>query len=101
YSKLGVGTSWKDSGWIILQRGGLQLEFLPYPDLDPATSAFGCCRRLDDLDAMVALVTAAGAEEKSTGWPRFKAPQLEASGLRIGYLIDPDCTLVRLIQNPD
>ncbi|ELO0909393.1 TPA: bleomycin binding protein Ble-MBL [Escherichia coli] len=101
YAKLGFATSWKDRGWMILQRGGLQLEFFPYPDLDPATSSFGCCLRLDDLDAMVALVNAAGTEEKSTGWPRFKAPQLEASGLRIGYLIDPDCTLVRLIQNPD
>ena len=28
----------KDRGWMILQRGGLQLEFFPYPDLDPATS---------------------------------------------------------------
>ncbi|MEZ6539336.1 hypothetical protein SL974_28395 [Klebsiella pneumoniae] len=45
--------------------------------------------------------TICNSAEKSTGWPRFKAPQLEASGLRIGYLIDPDCTLVRLIQNPD
>ncbi|EKE4044261.1 hypothetical protein L4O28_006742, partial [Pseudomonas aeruginosa] len=80
YAKLGFATSWKDRGWMILQRGGLQLEFFPYPDLDPATSSFGCCLRLDDLDAMVALVNAAGAEEKSTGWPRFKAPQLEASG---------------------
>ncbi|HBH8705194.1 TPA: hypothetical protein KX666_005026, partial [Escherichia coli] len=77
YAKLGFATSWKDRGWMILQRGGLQLEFFPYPDLDPATSSFGCCLRLDDLDAMVALVNAAGAEEKSTGWPRFKAPQLE------------------------
>ncbi len=35
-----------------------------YPDLDPATSSFGCCLRLDDLDAMVALVGAAGAGKK-------------------------------------
>nr|AIB09118.1 bleomycin resistance protein [Acinetobacter calcoaceticus]AIB09131.1 bleomycin resistance protein [Acinetobacter junii] len=70
YAKLGFATSWKDRGWMILQRGGLQLEFFPYPDLDPATSSFGCCLRLDDLDAMVALVNAAGAEEKSTGCPR-------------------------------
>ena len=43
----------------------------------------------------------ANAAEPRKKAPRFKAPQLEASGLRIGYLIDPDCTLVRLIQNPD
>ena len=49
---------------------------------------------------MVALVNAAGAEEKA---PAGRASKLRnwASGLRIGYLIDPDCTLVRLIQNPD
>ncbi|HFT0573613.1 TPA: hypothetical protein ACH1RG_005859, partial [Klebsiella pneumoniae] len=41
YAKLGFATSWKDRGWMILQRGGLQLEFFPYPDLDPATSSFG------------------------------------------------------------
>ncbi|EPG5064641.1 hypothetical protein MWT08_006915, partial [Pseudomonas aeruginosa] len=28
YAKLGFATSWKDRGWMILQRGGLQLEFL-------------------------------------------------------------------------
>ena len=27
YAKLGFATSWKDRGWMILQRGGLQLEF--------------------------------------------------------------------------
>ena len=100
YAKLGFATSWKDRGWMILQRGGLQLEFFPYPDLDPATSSFGCCLRLDDLDAMVALVNAARPGKKAPAG-RAKAPQLEASGLRIGYLIDSDCTLVQLIQNPD
>nr|UBL09574.1 ble (bleomycin resistance) [Enterobacter cloacae] len=29
YAKLGFATSWKDRGWMILQRGGLQLEFFP------------------------------------------------------------------------
>ncbi len=38
YAKLGCATSWKvNRGWMILQRGGLQLEFFPYPALDPAT----------------------------------------------------------------
>ena len=77
YAKLGFATSWKDRGWMILQRGGLQLEFFPYPDLDPATSSFGCCLRLDDLDAMGGRTRR--SRGKSTGWPRFKAPQLEAS----------------------
>ena len=32
--------------------------------------------------------------------PQIHPPKREASGLRIGALIDPDGTLVRLIQNP-
>ena len=27
YAKLGFATSWKDRGWMILQRGGLQLRY--------------------------------------------------------------------------
>lgn len=91
YAKLGFATSWKDRGWMILQRGGLQLEFFPYPDLDPATSSFGCCLRLDDLDAMVALVNAAGAEEKSTGLARLRAatPPHWQAGDKTGSAIAP------------
>ena len=100
YAKLGFATSWKDRGWMILQRGGFQLEFFPYPDLDPATSSFGCCLRLDDLDAMVALVTRQEPRKKAPAG-RAKAPQLEASGLRIGY---PDRSRLHAgaaDQNPD
>ncbi|MCC7268595.1 MAG: hypothetical protein IT546_14825 [Caulobacteraceae bacterium] len=99
YARLGFEESWRDDGWMILRRGDLKLEFFPHPDLDPATSWFSCCLRLDDLDAVYAACLAAGVPEKRQGWPRLRPPQEEPSGLRIGYLVDPDCTLVRLIQN--
>ena len=103
YAALGFTTQWKDGGWMILTRGPensrVQLEFFPYPDLDPATSSFGCCLRLDDLREFLSACRAAGIEEKSTGWPRISAPRREASGLTIAYLVDPDCSLLRLIQN--
>ena len=101
YQTLGFRQGWRDGGWMILTRGGLTLEFFPYSDLDPATSSFSCCLRLDDLDAFHAVCTAAGVPEACVGAPRIRAPALEHSGLRIGYLIDPDGTLLRLIQNPD
>jgi hypothetical protein len=88
YARLGFEPSWRDAGWMILKRGALTLEFFPHPDLDPATSWFSCCLRLDDLDGFYAV-----------GWPRLHAPKLEPWGGRVGALIDPDCTLVRLIQN--
>ena len=39
YATLGFAPRYADDGWLILTRGELQLEFFPYPDLDPATSS--------------------------------------------------------------
>ncbi len=100
YQALGFEQGWRDHGWMILKRGGLTLEFFPFPDLDPATSSFSCCLRLDDADAFHTVCRAAGVPERPTGFPRVSAPALEHSGLRIGYLVDPDGTLLRLVQNP-
>ncbi len=55
--------------------------------------------RLDDLDAMVLAVQEAGIPVASCGAPRLHLPQIEHSGLTIAYLVDPDGTLLRLIQN--
>jgi len=101
YQSLGFEQGWRDGGWMILRRGTITLEFFAWPDLDPKTSSFSCCLRLDDVDAFHTVCTAAGIAEQSTGAPRIQAPRLEPSGLRIGYLIDPDGTLLRLVQNPD
>jgi catechol 2,3-dioxygenase-like lactoylglutathione lyase family enzyme len=99
YRGLGFAEDWRDTGWMILTRGGLTLEFFPYPGLDPATSSFGTCLRLDDLDGFYAVCKAAGLPERPWGAPRLHPPALDPSGLRIGALIDPDGSLLRLIQN--
>lgn len=99
YAPLGFERTWRDGGWMILVRGGLTLEFFPHPDLDPLQSAFGCCLRLDDADAFHAVCLAAGVPEARTGQPRVHAPRLEPWGGRVGALIDPDGTLLRLVQN--
>lgn len=100
YSALGFSTLYRDAGWLILTRGGLSLEFFPYPGLDPATSSFGSCLRLDDVDAFHAECVRAGVPQTESGFPRLQPPRPEASGLRIGALLDPDGSLLRLIQNP-
>ena len=99
YGALGFVESWRDSAWMILRRGPLILEFFPYPDLDPLESSFGCCLRLDELDRFYTACKAAGLLEKQTGHPRLQPPALEPSGMRIAYMVDPDGTLVRLVQN--
>ena len=100
YAAFGFRVSFRSPGWMILERGDIMLEFFPYPALDPGRSSFGACLRLDDLDAMVDAVTKAGVPVVSTGMPRLQLPRTEASGMRIGYVVDPDGSLLRLVQNP-
>lgn len=99
YAKLGFTESWRDRGWMILKRDGLTLEFFPFPDLDPLESSFGCCLRLDDLASFYDDCRNAGIPEDCRGQPRLQPPKIESSGLTIGYMVDLDGTLLRLIQN--
>ena len=99
YSLLGFTESCRDKGWMILKRSTLTLEFFPHPDLDPLASWFSCCLRLDDLDAFYAVCKQAGIPEGCQGQPRLPPPEDQPSGLRMGAFVDPDGTLVRMIQN--
>jgi len=99
YGALGFTETWRDQAWMILRRGGLTLEFFPYPDLDPAESSFGCCLRLDELERFYTVCKDAGLREAQTGTPRIVPARVEASGLRIAYMVDLDGSLVRMIQN--
>jgi catechol 2,3-dioxygenase-like lactoylglutathione lyase family enzyme len=101
YAQLGFNETWRDAAWMILKRGGLMLEFFPFPDLDPAESSFSCCLRLHDVGAFFDTVLAAGVPEKRSGWPRAHRPRREGWGGTVGAVIDPDGTLVRLVQAPD
>ena len=101
YGLLGFEETWRDAGWMILRRGELQLEFFPYAGLDPLSSSFGCCLRLDDLDGFYAGCLTAGLSERKTGMPRLGAPTMQGFGLRMGFMVDLDGTLIRLIENED
>ena len=100
YARLGFAEECRDTGWLILRRGGVTLEFFSFAELDPAASSFSCCLRLDDVDAFFETCQAAGLPVAAHGWPRLHTPKLERSGLRIGALIDLDGSLLRLIANP-
>ncbi|KAK7192321.1 hypothetical protein DPSP01_004913 [Paraphaeosphaeria sporulosa] len=98
YKQFGFTESWRDVEWMILKRGGLVLEFFPHPELDPATSWFSCCFRMDDVGAFFEEIVRAGVPVQTTGFPRTHRPKQEESGMTIGALIDPDGSLIRLIQ---
>lgn len=98
YGRLSFTEAWHDTGWMILESSGLTLEFFPYPNLDPAGSSFGCRLRLDDVAAFADVALAAGVAEGSVGWPRLHRPRREHWGGLVGALVDPDGTLLRLVQ---
>ena len=100
YKRLGFAETFRDESWMVLTRGKVMLEFFPYPGLDPAKSSFGCCLRLDDVDSFYRVCLDAGLLESTKGFPRLHPPRQEESGLRIGALIDPEGSLLRLINNP-
>lgn len=101
YARLGFEVAYRDEYWMILSRGDVCLEFFPDPDVDPSRSGYSCCLRLDDAEAFLEACRAAGLREKASGWPRLHPLQEQASGLRIGAMVDVDGSLLRVIQNPD
>jgi len=101
FGKLGFAETWRSKDWMIVKRGDLILEFFPHPGLNPAESWFSCCLRLDDIGNFFDAVLSAGVPEQATGWPRAHRPKQEAWGGIVGALIDPDGTLLRLVQSPD
>lgn len=99
YAALGFAASYKDAHWMILRRGPLEIEFFPFPDLDPRGSAFSACVRVDDLDALYADFLKASLANDSHSIPRLNPPRTEPFGLRFFGLIDLDGSLLRCIDN--
>ncbi len=100
YAGFGFERTHRDAGWLILRRGGLQLEFFPFPDLDPAASSFMCCLRVADVDGLHDAIHASGVPARTTGIPRIERVRRQPWGLRAGYLIDLDGTQLALIGEP-
>lgn len=98
YSAFGFERTFRDDGWMILVRGGLQLEFFPAPDIDPLASNFMCCLRVADVDELYDAVSRSGVPVASVGMPRLHPVRMQDWGLRAGFLVDPDGTQMTLIE---
>lgn len=99
YAALGFAVRYRDEAWMILERGSISLEFFPFPALDPSSSSFGCCVRVADLDALYVVCVGAGIPVRAEGFPRLHPPRREAWGGTVAALLDPDGSLLRLIQD--
>lgn len=101
YGAFGFARTFRDEAWLILERGGLQLEFFPAPGIDPSTSDFMCCLRVADADELYGSILRSGVPEKTRGRPRLHPIRMQEWGLRAGFLIDPDGTQLTLIEQRD
>ncbi|MET0811853.1 MAG: VOC family protein [Microbacterium sp.] len=99
YRGFGFEERFRDGGWLILERDGMELEFFLAPEHDPYSSWFMTSVRVDDLDGLYAAVRASGVPERDTGIPRLVPVALQEWGQRAGFLIDPDGTQLHLIEN--
>src|SRR5689334_23068297 len=97
YANLGFSIGFKDDGWMILNRGPLELEFYP---LQTTPKTYGsACVRVDDLDGLREGLAPAGELTEFCRDTPGMLPIQEAHGIRMFLLIDPDGNLLRCIDN--
>ncbi|TBN58322.1 bleomycin resistance protein [Glaciihabitans arcticus] len=101
YGGFGFERLFRDTGWMILTRGNLHLEFFPLPDLDPPSSNFMCCLRVADVDELYDSMSGSGVPVGTVGMPRLHPVRMQDWGLRAGYLVDIDGTQLTLIEQRD
>lgn len=102
YGRLGFAVAYRDAGWLILARDTLMLEFFPHPELDPYASWFSACLRLDDPDKMLAEWQNLGLSSDHRAIPRLTGFVPASGGApRMFALIDPDGSLLRVIDNQE
>jgi catechol 2,3-dioxygenase-like lactoylglutathione lyase family enzyme len=98
YTALGFVISFKNGGWMILERGTITLEFFPVV-VDPRTTTGGACVRVDDLDSLYTGFSVIGQLPRFCRTTPGVLPIRETDGLRMFVLIDPDGNLLRCIDN--
>jgi catechol 2,3-dioxygenase-like lactoylglutathione lyase family enzyme len=101
YARLGFVERFRDEGWMILERGPLVLEFFPHPDLDPRSSWFSACIRVDDPDALLKEWQGAGLPADHRSILRLTGFVRQALAPRMFALVDENGSLLRVIDNRD
>ncbi|WP_216825861.1 bleomycin resistance protein [Sulfitobacter sp. SK012] len=99
YALLGFNVIYRDTSWLILARGTLELEFFHHPDLKPEDSWFSACIRVDDLDGLRAKWAALNLPDDPMGRPRSLTMIDDGGPIRFFALIDRDGSLLRCMGN--
>lgn len=102
YGALGFRLRYRDAQWLILERGGFELEFFPHPDLDPRASWFSACLRTAAPEALLQEWQGAGLAGDARAIPRLTGLVKHGPGVpRMFALVDEDGSLIRCIDDRD
>jgi len=101
YGRMGFVVAYRDDHWMILTRGPLELEFFPHPDLDPGQSWFSACIRVEAPDTLLDDWRRLGLPSDNTSIPRLTGFFKTGQAPRMFALVDPDGSLLRVIDNKD
>jgi hypothetical protein len=102
YERLGFenrGAPPEQWNYLIVGRGGIDLHFFAYPDVDPLTTAAGCYVYVDDADALYAEWEPLVEPDPPTG-SRIMAPVDTDYGLREFAVVDRSGNLLRVGSFP-
>jgi catechol 2,3-dioxygenase-like lactoylglutathione lyase family enzyme len=94
YAALGFTCGWPMPDYLIVDRDGAEIHFVPAAELDPFTSDAMCYLFVDDVDALVGQWQELGLPD--AGIPRLEPAEDKPWGLREAALVDPDGTLLRV-----
>ena len=104
YQQLGFEVHFQSDQWLILQNdqsvdGTLEIEFFPYPNLDPKQSYFSASVWVQDLDTLQALYTSWVALDWSNYADPTRITEIEQMGqLHIFNVIDVNGSLLRCMS---
>ncbi|WP_136634647.1 bleomycin resistance protein [Pseudooceanicola onchidii] len=99
YGRMGFDVDYRDDHWLILRRDALEIEFFPHPEVDPKSSWFSACIRVDDLEAFHAEWRALDLPRDHTSIPRITGIMDRPPVPRMFALIDADGSLLRVLEN--
>ena len=98
YAQLGFHETFRDAGWLIVERGSIQIEFFPAADVDPLTNIAGCCIRVADATSLHESFGAANLSTSPRVTPRITPPVDRPWGFREFAVVDLDGNLLRCLS---
>ncbi len=101
YGALGFAPEFRGDDWMILSRGGLELEFFHHPALEPKDSWFSACLRINDPESLLDEWQTLGLSSQEDDIPRLTGFFTAEDAPRMFAMIDPDGSLLRVIDNKD